>query len=187
MPIDSTKEFKPINISVLTVSDTRTEATDKSGQILVKKIKEKGHGLTHKQIVKDEKEEIKKILLDWCKDKNVDVIFTALPNGKSQIIANNLYKKNILIDLSAEALDEIKDKDIPGFGELFRLISYKKIGASTIQSRAMAVLVKGTYVFALPGSSGAVTDAWEDILKFQLDSRFRPCNFIELIPRLNEQ
>ena len=154
MPIDSTKEFKPINISVLTVSDTRTEATDKSGQILAKKIKEKGHGLAHKHIVKDEKEEIKKILLNWCNDKNVD---------------------------------EIKDKDIPGFGELFRLISYKKIGASTIQSRAMAVLVKGTYVFALPGSSGAVTDAWEDILKFQLDSRFRPCNFIELIPRLNEK
>ena len=163
MPIDSTKEFQPINISVLTVSDTRTEETDKSGQILAKKIKEKGHGLAHKQIVKDEKEEIKKILLNWCNDKNVDVI---LATGGTGLTGR---------DTTPEALDEIKDKDIPGFGELFRLISYKKIGASTIQSRAMAVLAKGTYVFALPGSSGAVTDAWEDILKFQLDSRFRPC------------
>ena len=175
MPIDSTKEFKPINISVLTVSDTRTEATDKSGQILVKKIKEKGHGLTHKQIVKDEKEEIKKILLDWCKDKNVDVIITTGGTGLTGR------------DSTPEVLNKIIEKDIPGFGEMFRQISFNKIGTSALQSRAMAVLVKGTYVFALPGSSGAVTDAWEDILKFQLDSRFRPCNFIELIPRLNEQ
>ncbi|MDA7564542.1 molybdenum cofactor biosynthesis protein B [Pelagibacteraceae bacterium] len=175
MPIDSTKDFKPINVSVLTISDTRTEATDKSGQILAKKIKEKGHGLAHKVIVKDEKEEIKKILLEWCNDKDVDVILTTGGTGLTGR------------DTTPEALEEIKDKDIPGFGELFRLISYKKIGASTIQSRAMAVLAKGTYVFALPGSSGAVTDAWEDILKYQLDSRFRPCNFIELIPRLNEK
>jgi len=175
MPIDSTKEFKPINISVLTISDTRTDATDKSGQILAKKIKEKGHALSHKQIVKDDKDDIKKILLEWCNDKNVDVILTTGGTGLTGR------------DTTPEALEEIKDKDIPGFGELFRLISYKKIGASTIQSRAKAVLAKGTYVFALPGSSGAVSDAWEDILKFQLDSRFAPCNFIELIPRLNEK
>jgi len=175
MPIDSTKEFKPINISVLTISDTRTEATDKSGQILAKKVKEKGHGLTHKQIVKDDKEEIKKILLEWCNNNSVDVILTTGGTGLTGR------------DTTPEALEEIKNKDIPGFGELFRLISYKKIGASTIQSRAMAVLAKGTYIFALPGSTGAVTDAWEDILKFQLDSRFKPCNFIELIPRLNEK
>ena len=175
MPIDSTKEFKPINISVLTISDTRTEATDKSGQILAKKIKEKGHGLSHRQIVKDDKDDIKKILLEWCNDKNVDVILTTGGTGLTGR------------DTTPEALEEIKDKDIPGFGELFRLISYKKIGASTIQSRAMAVLAKGTYIFALPGSIGAVTDAWEDILKFQLDARFKPCNFIELIPRLNEK
>jgi molybdenum cofactor biosynthesis protein B len=175
MPIDSKKEFKPINISVLTISDTRTETTDKSGQILAKKIKEKGHGLSHKKIVKDEKEQIKKILLEWCDDKNVDVILTTGGTGLTGR------------DTTPEALEEIKDKDIPGFGELFRLISYKKIGASTIQSRAMAILSKGTYIFALPGSSGAVTDAWEEILKFQLDSRFIPCNFIELMPRLNER
>ncbi|MEK9958857.1 MAG: molybdenum cofactor biosynthesis protein B [Pelagibacteraceae bacterium] len=175
MPIDSTKEFTPINISVLTISDTRTEATDKSGQILANKIKEKGHGLSHKEIVKDDKEEIKKILLNWCEDKNVDVIITT---GGTGVTGR---------DTTPEALNEIKDKEIPGFGELFRLISYKKIGASTIQSRALAVLTKGTYIFALPGSTGAVTDAWEDILKFQLDSRFKPCNFIELMPRLNEK
>jgi len=175
MPIDSTKEFTPINISVLTISDTRTEATDKSGQILANKIKEKGHGLSHKKIVKDDKEEIKKILLNWCEDKNVDVIITT---GGTGVTGR---------DTTPEALNEIKDKEIPGFGELFRLISYKKIGASTIQSRALAVLTKGTYIFALPGSTGAVTDAWEDILKFQLDSRFKPCNFIELMPRLNEK
>ena len=175
MPIDSTKEFKPINISVLTISDTRTEATDKSGQILAKKIKEKGHGLTHKQIVRDDKEEIKKILLEWCNNNSVDVILTTGGTGLTGR------------DTTPEALEEIKNKDIPGFGELFRLISYKKIGASTIQSRAMAVLAKGTYIFALPGSTGAVTDAWEDILKTQLDSRFSPCNFIDLIPRLLEK
>ena len=175
MPIDSTKEFRPINISILTISDTRTEATDKSGQILAKKIKEKGHGLSHKEIVKDEIEDIKKTLLNWCNDPKVDVIITTGGTGLTGR------------DTTPEALEEIKDKDIPGFGELFRLISYKKIGASTIQSRAMAVLAKGTYIFALPGSSGAVTDAWEDILKYQLDSRFIPCNFIELIPRLNEK
>ena len=175
MSINSQKEFRAINISVLTISDTRTEETDTSGNILAKKIREKGHGLSHKQIVKDNKEDIKKILLEWAADDNVGVIITTGGTGLTGR------------DTTPEALDEIKDKDIPGFGELFRLISYKKIGTSTIQSRAMAVLCKGTYIFALPGSSGAVTDAWEDILKFQLDSRFQPCNFIDLIPRLNEK
>jgi len=175
MSINSQKEFRAINISVLTISDTRTEETDTSGNILAKKIREKGHGLSHKQIVKDNKEDIKKILLEWASDENVGVIITTGGTGLTGR------------DTTPEALNEIKDKDIPGFGELFRLISYKKIGTSTIQSRAMAVLCKGTYIFALPGSSGAVTDAWEDILKFQLDSRFEPCNFVDLIPRLSEK
>ncbi len=174
MPINNLKKFIPINISILTISDTRTEATDTSGQILAKKVREKGHALLHKEIVKDEKELIKKILLEWSSNKEVDVILHR---------RNRADRKRY----NTEALDEIKDKDIPGFGELFRLISYKKIGTSTIQSRAMAVLCKGTYIFALPGSSGAVTDAWEDILKTQLDSRFSPCNFIDLIPRLLEK
>jgi len=175
MPINSQKEFKPINIAVLTISDTRNEATDKSGQILSKKIKEKGHALAAEEIVKDDKEEIKKIFLNWSENKDIDVIISTGGTGLTGR------------DTTPEALDEIKDKEIIGFGELFRLISYKKIGTSTIQSRAMAVLCKGTYIFALPGSSGAVTDAWEDILKYQLDSRFAPCNFIDLIPRLNEK
>ena len=175
MPISSQKEFKPINISVLTISDTRTEANDTSGQLLARNVREKGHGLQHKQIVKDNKEDIKKILLEWCSNKEVDVIITTGGTGLTGR------------DTTPEALNEIKDKDIPGFGELFRLISYKKIGASTIKSRAMAILCKGTYIFALPGSSGAVKDAWEDILKYQLDSRFEPCNFINIIPRLNEK
>jgi molybdenum cofactor biosynthesis protein B len=175
MPIDNLKTFKPINISVLTISDTRTESGDTSGQILAKKVREKGHALLHKQIVKDDKEEIKKILLEWSTNKEVDVILTTGGTGLTGR------------DTTPEALNEIKEKDIPGFGELFRLISYKKIGTSTIQSRAMAVLCKGTYIFALHGSPGAVTDAWEDILKNQLDSRFSPCNFVDLIPRLLEK
>ena len=175
MPIDSTKEFKPINISVLTVSDTRTEATDKSGQILAKKIKEKGHGLAHKQIVKDEKEEIKKILLNWCNDKNVDVI---LATGGTGLTGR---------DITPEAIDEIADKKIPGFGEVFRTISLKTVGTSSIQSRACAVLSNGKYIFALPGSSGGVTDAWDGILKHQLDINHKPCNFVELFPRLKEK
>ena len=175
MPIDSQKEFKAVNISVLTISDTRTETTDKSGQILAKKVREKGHGLKHKEIVKDDKEIIKKKLLEWCATKDVDVIITTGGTGLTGR------------DTTPEALEEIKDKEIPGFGELFRLISYKKIGTSTIQSRAMAILCNKKYIFALPGSSSAVNDAWEDILKYQLDSRFRPCNFIDLIPRLDEK
>lgn len=164
-----------VNIALLTVTDTRTLKTDKSGNILVKKIKKARHNLVEREICKDSKKDIKKILKGWLKKKKIDVIITTGGTGLTGR------------DTTPEALDEIKDKDIPGFGELFRLISYKKIGASTIQSRAMAVLAKGTYIFALPGSTGAVTDAWEDILKFQLDSRFKPCNFIELIPRLNEK
>jgi molybdenum cofactor biosynthesis protein B len=175
MPIDSQKKFKAVNISILTISDTRTEATDKSGQILAKKVREKGHALLHKEIVKDDKSLIKKKLLEWCSNQDVDVVITTGGTGLTGR------------DTTPEALNEIKSKDIPGFGELFRLISYKKIGTSTIQSRAMAILCNGKYIFALPGSSGAVTDAWEDILKFQLDSRFQPCNFIDLIPRLNEK
>ena len=174
MTISSQKLFESINISVLTISDTRKEATDKSGAILAKKIKEKGHGLTHKEIVKDDKQAIKKILLDWCSSKEVDVIITTGGTGLTGR------------DLTPEVLDEIKEKDIPGFGELFRLISYKKIGTSTIQSRATAGILMQTLIFALPGSPNAVKDGWDDILKYQLDSRHKPCNFVEILPRLKE-
>jgi molybdopterin adenylyltransferase len=164
-----------INIALLTVTDTRTIKTDKSGAILVKKIKEQNHKLIDRKIVKDEKEEIKKILLDWVKLDNIDIIITTGGTGLTGR------------DITPEALKEISDKEIPGFGELFRELSYKTIGTSSMQSRALAVLTNGKYIFALPGSSGGVTDAWDKILKYQLDINHKPCNFVELFPRLKEK
>ena len=164
-----------VNIALLTVTDTRTIDTDKSGAILVKKIKEQNHKLIDRKIVKDEKDKIKKILLDWTKKKELDVIITTGGTGLTGR------------DITPEALKDISDKDIPGFGELFRELSYKTVGTSAMQSRACAVLVNGKYIFALPGSSGGVTDAWEGILKYQLDINHKPCNFVELFPRLKEK
>ena len=164
-----------VNIALLTVTDTRTMDTDKSGGILVKKIKEQNHNLVARKIVKDEKNEIKKILLDWIKKKEIDVIITTGGTGLTGR------------DITPEALDEIADKHIPGFGEVFRTISLKTVGTSSIQSRACAVLANGKYIFALPGSSGGVTDAWDEILIHQLDINHKPCNFVELFPRLKEK
>ena len=164
-----------VNIALLTVTDTRTIDTDKSGAILVKKIKEQNHNLVARKIVKDEKKEIKKILLDWLKSKELDVIITTGGTGLTGR------------DITPEVIKEIADKEIPGFGELFRELSYKTVGTSAMQSRACAVLAKGKYIFALPGSSGGVTDAWEGILKYQLDISHKPCNFVELFPRLKEK
>ena len=163
-----------VNIALLTVTDTRTIDTDKSGAILVKKIKEQNHNLVDRKIVKDEKEEIKKILSDWLKNSELDVIITTGGTGLTGR------------DITPEALEEIADKHIPGFGEVFRTISLKTVGTSSIQSRACAILSNGKYIFALPGSTSACKDAWEEILKFQLDNRYRPCNFIEIMPRLME-
>ena len=164
-----------VNIALLTVTDTRTIDTDKSGAILVKKIQEQNHKLIDRKIVKDEKDKIKKILLDWTKKKDLDVIITTGGTGLTGR------------DITPEALRDISDKDIPGFGELFRELSYKTVGTSAMQSRACAVLVNGKYIFALPGSSGGVTDAWDGILKYQLDINHKPCNFVELFPRLKEK
>ena len=164
-----------VNIALLTVTDTRTIENDKSGAILVKKIKEQNHNLIDRKIVKDEKNQIKEILLEWIKKDNLDVIITTGGTGLTGR------------DITPEAIGEIKDKEIPGFGELFRELSYKTIGTSAMQSRACAVLSNGKYVFALPGSSGGVTDAWDGILKHQLDSNHKPCNFVELFPRLKEK
>jgi molybdopterin adenylyltransferase len=164
-----------VNIALLTVTDTRTIDNDKSGSILVKKIKENSHKLIDRKIVKDEKSEIKKILLEWMKKDNLDVIITTGGTGLTGR------------DITPEVLDEIKDKTIPGFGELFRELSYKTIGTSAMQSRACGVLANGKYIFALPGSSGGVTDAWDGILKYQLDINHKPCNFVELFPRLKEK
>ena len=164
-----------VNIALLTVTDTRTIENDKSGAILVNKIKEHNHNLIDRTIVKDEKDQIKKILLEWIKKDNLDVIITTGGTGLTGR------------DITPEAIREITDKEIPGFGELFRELSYKTIGTSAMQSRACAALANGKYIFALPGSSGGVTDAWDGILKYQLDINHKPCNFVELFPRLKEK
>ena len=164
-----------VNIALLTVTDTRTLQTDKSGNILEDKIKKGLHRLFDRKICKDNKEDIKKILIEWTKLKDVDVIITTGGTGLTGR------------DITPEALDEIADKHIPGFGEVFRTVSLKTVGTSSIQSRACAVLAKGKYIFALPGSSGGVTDAWDKILVYQLNINHKPCNFVELFPRLKEK
>ena len=164
-----------VNIALLTVTDTRTFENDKSGGILVKKIEEANHNLADRKICKDNKEDIKSIINKWLKEKDIDVIITTGGTGLTGR------------DITPEALNDIADKHIPGFGEMFRHISIKSVGTSSIQSRACAVLAKGKYVFALPGSSGGVTDAWDEILKYQLDINHKPCNFVELFPRLKEK
>jgi molybdopterin adenylyltransferase len=164
-----------VNIALLTVTDTRTFDNDKSGTILVEKIKEANHNLIDRKICKDNKEDIILILKEWINKKETDVIITTGGTGLTGR------------DITPEAIDEIADKQIPGFGEVFRTISLKTVGTSAIQSRACAVLANGKYVFALPGSSGGVTDAWEGILKHQLNINHKPCNFVELFPRLKEK
>ena len=164
-----------VNIALLTVTDTRTLKTDKSGNILVKKIKKARHNLVEREICKDSKKDIKKILKIWIKIKKIDVIITTGGTGLTGR------------DITPEAVDDIADKKIPGFGEIFRYISLSTVGTSSIQSRACAVLANGKYVFALPGSSGGVTDAWDKILVHQLNIKHRPCNFVELFPRLKEK
>ncbi|MDC3145456.1 molybdopterin-binding protein [Candidatus Pelagibacter sp.] len=164
-----------VNIALLTVTDTRTLKTDKSGSILVKKINKAGHNLVEREICKDSKKDIKKILKIWIKIKKIDVIITTGGTGLTGR------------DITPEAIDEIADKKIPGFGEIFRYISLSTVGTSSIQSRACAVLANGKYVFALPGSSGGVTDAWDKILVHQLNIKHKPCNFVELFPRLKEK
>ena len=164
-----------VNIALLTVTDTRTFENDKSGAILVKKIEESKHTLSDRKICKDNKENIIKILKDWTNQKNIDVIITTGGTGLTGR------------DITPEAIEEIADKHIPGFGEVVRTISLKTVGTSAIQSRACAVLSNGKYIFALPGSSGGVTDAWDGILKYQLDINNKPCNFVELFPRLKEK
>ena len=164
-----------VNIALLTVTDTRTIDNDKSGGILVNKIKEANHELIDRKICKDNKDEIVIILKEWLKNEKIDAIITTGGTGLTGR------------DITPEALNEVAEKHIPGFGEIFRNISIKTVGTSAIQSRACAVLSNGKYIFALPGSSGGVTDAWEEILKHQLDINHKPCNFVELFPRLKEK
>ena len=164
-----------VNIALLTVTDTRTIDNDKSGGILVNKIKEANHNLLDRKICKDNKDDIVAIIKEWLKIEKIDVIITTGGTGLTGR------------DITPEALEEVAEKHIPGFGELFRYISIKSVGTSAIQSRACAVLSNGKYIFALPGSSGGVTDAWDESLKHQLDINHKPCNFVELFPRLKEK
>ena len=164
-----------VNIALLTVTDTRTLKNDKSGSILVQKIEKAKHNLIDRKICKDNKKDIKKIIKKWLKKKKIDVIITTGGTGLTGR------------DITPEAIDEIADKHIPGFGEVFRTISLETVGTSSIQSRACAVLANGKYIFALPGSSGGVTDAWDKILVHQLNINHKPCNFVELFPRLKEK
>ncbi len=164
-----------VNIALLTVTDTRTIDNDKSGGILINKINEAQHNLIDRKLCKDNKDDIVLILKEWLKNNKIDVIITTGGTGLTGR------------DITPEALEEIADKHIIGFGELFRNISLKTVGTSAIQSRACAVLSNGKYIFALPGSSGGVTDAWDGILKHQLDINHKPCNFVELFPRLKEK
>jgi molybdenum cofactor biosynthesis protein B len=172
--VDTSRTFKPINIALLTVSDTRTAENDTSGDILAQRIQDAGHTLVRRTIERDDAVRIAELLGEWIDDPDVDAVVSTGGTGLTGR------------DVTPEALGKLGGREIPGFGELFRWLSYKTIGTSTVQSRAMAVVARGTYLFALPGSNGAVKDGWDGILAEQLDSRNRPCNFVELMPRLLE-
>ena len=172
--IDESRPFLPVNIAVLTVSDTRTEEDDKSGRTLAELITRDGHRVVAREIVRDDIAAITAQLKRWIADPHVDVVIST---GGTGVTGR---------DVTPEAFRQVYEKEIEGFGELFRMLSYRKVGTSTIQSRATGGVAGGTYLFALPGSPGACRDGWDDILKWQLDSRFRPCNLVELMPRLQE-
>ncbi|MHA1566257.1 MAG: molybdenum cofactor biosynthesis protein B [Alphaproteobacteria bacterium] len=173
-PTKAARRFLPVNIAVMTVSDSRTVADDKSGDILAARVVEAGHNLAARQIVRDETADIIDQLRQWIDDPAIDVVIST---GGTGVTGR---------DVTPEAFAQVSEKDIPGFGELFRWLSFQKIGTSTIQSRALAGVARGTYLFALPGSPGACKDAWDGILRDQLDYRHKPCNFVELMPRLRE-
>jgi molybdenum cofactor biosynthesis protein B len=172
--IDDSIAFIPVNIAVLTVSDTRTAADDRSGDTLVARIEAAGHKVADRKILKDDLDVLKTRLLSWIGDDRIDVI---IATGGTGLTGR---------DVTPEAFEALYTKAIPGFGELFRMLSYDIIGTSTIQSRATGGLAGTTLMFALPGSTGAVKDAWDKILVTQLDNRYRPCNFVEMMPRYGE-
>ena len=174
-PIDKSRSFISINIAILTISDSRTLKNDSSGNLLEERITNFGHKIIDRQIIADDVSIIKKTILNLSSNKLIDTIITTGGTGLTGR------------DSTPEAIAGIAEKIIGGFGELFRQISFSKIGTSAIQSRALGALVKGTYVFSIPGSTNACKDAWDSILKFQLDNRYRPCNFIEIMPRLQEK
>ncbi len=173
--IDETRSFVPAHIAVLTVSDTRDESTDRSGATLIQRLTDAGHVLADRAIVVDDADRIAAQLRTWIADPAIDFV---IATGGTGVTGR---------DVTPEAFEMVIEKEIPGFGELFRWQSYEKIGTSTIQSRALAGVADGTYLFALPGSTGACKDAWDGILLWQLDIRYRPCNFVEMLPRLREK
>ena len=172
--LDESRPFLPVNIALLTVSDTRTTADDKSGNTLAELIERDGHKVCRREIVRDDQAAITGRLQAWIADAEVDVVIST---GGTGVTGR---------DVTPEAFHAVYEKEIPGFGEMFRWLSWQKVGTSTIQSRATAGVAHGTYLFALPGSPSACRDAWEDILRHQLDNRYRPCNLVELMPRLEE-
>lgn len=174
MAIDESRPVVPVNIAVMTVSDTRTLADDRSGDTLVARAEGAGHTVIAREIVTDDVEAIVGQLRRWIADPGVDCVIST---GGTGVTGR---------DVTPEAFQSVYEKEIAGFGEVFRWISFQKIGTSTMQSRATAGVAGGTYLFALPGSTGAVKDGWDDILAYQLDNRFRPCNFVEIMPRLME-
>jgi molybdenum cofactor biosynthesis protein B len=172
--IDESKDFIPVRIAVLAVSDTRSLADDKSGDVLEGRIREAGHVLADRRILRDERGEIADQLRAWCADPDIDVILTTGGTGLTGR------------DVTVEAHRDVYEKEIEAFATVFTMVSYQKIGTSAVQSRATGGVANGTYLFALPGSSGACKDAWDEILRWQLDYRHRPCNFVEIFPRLDE-
>ncbi|MCF2904730.1 molybdenum cofactor biosynthesis protein B [Octadecabacter sp. CECT 8868] len=170
----SSREFIPVRIAVLTVSDTRTIAEDKSGQTLVDRLRDAGHHLAERKILRDERAQIAEQLRNWCADPEIDVILTTGGTGLTGR------------DVTVEAHRDVYEKEIDAFGTVFTIVSMQKIGTSAIQSRATGGVANGTYLFALPGSTGACKDAWDEILVKQLDYRHMPCNFVEILPRLDE-
>jgi molybdenum cofactor biosynthesis protein B len=172
--IDESKDFIPVRIAVLAVSDTRTLAEDKSGDVLVERLTGAGHTLAARHILRDERAEIAAQLRAWCDDARIDVILTTGGTGLTGR------------DVTVEAHRDVYEKEIEAFATVFTMISMQKIGTSAVQSRATGGVANGTYLFALPGSSGACKDAWDEILRWQLDYRHRPCNFVEILPRLDE-
>jgi molybdenum cofactor biosynthesis protein B len=172
--INETAKFLPVNIAVATISDTRDETNDTSGDALAARIQAAGHHVTARAILRDDADVIEAALRGWIADPAIDVVITT---GGTGVTGR---------DVTPEAYARVMEKTIEGFGELFRMLSYQKIGTSTMQSRALGGVAGGTYLFALPGSTGAVKDGWDDILLHQLDSRHRPCNLVELMPRLKE-
>lgn len=172
--IDESKPFVPLKIAVLTVSDTRELADDKSGTTLVERIRAAGHTVVERAIVKDDVADIRARVKSWIDDKFIDVVITTGGTGFTGR------------DVTPEAVEPLFEKKMDGFATLFLMVSYQKIGTSAIQTRATAGVANATYVFCLPGSPGACKDAWDDILVHQLDYRYRPCNFVEILPRLDE-